>query len=64
MGHAENSENHRGKYETNYAGHRPDVRPERVCELSIGTMSGGAAPSLALMLQESRSLPVEAYDAV
>jgi hypothetical protein len=28
------------------------------------TMSGGAAPSLALLLQESRSLPVEAYDAV
>jgi hypothetical protein len=28
------------------------------------TMSGSATPSLALSLQESRSLPIEAYDAV
>ena len=28
------------------------------------TMSGVAAPSLALLLQESRSLPLEGYDAV
>jgi hypothetical protein len=28
------------------------------------TMSGGAMPSLALSMQESRSLPIEAYDAV
>ena len=28
------------------------------------TMSGGAMPSLALSMQESRSLPIEANDAV
>src|SRR4029079_15053058 len=28
------------------------------------TMSGGAMPSLALSMQESRSLPIESYDAV
>ena len=28
------------------------------------TMSGGRVPSLALSLQESRSLPIESYDAV
>ena len=28
------------------------------------SMSGGAMPSLALSMQESRSLPIEAYDAV
>jgi hypothetical protein len=28
------------------------------------TVPGGAMPSLALSLQESRSLPIEAYDAV
>jgi hypothetical protein len=28
------------------------------------TMSSGATPSLALSLQESRSLPIESYDAV
>ena len=28
------------------------------------TMSGGAASSLAPSMQESRSLPMEAYDAV
>jgi hypothetical protein len=28
------------------------------------TTSGGAAPSLAMSMQESRSLPLEAYDAV
>jgi len=28
------------------------------------TMSGGAMPSLALSMQESRSLAIEAYDAV
>jgi hypothetical protein len=28
------------------------------------TMSGGAMSSLALSMQESRSLPIEAYDAV
>jgi len=28
------------------------------------TVSGGAAPSLSLSMQESRSLPMEAYDAV
>ena len=28
------------------------------------TMSGGVTPSLALSMQESRSLPLEAYDAV
>ena len=27
-------------------------------------VSGGATPSLAMSMQESRSLPVEAYDAV
>jgi hypothetical protein len=27
-------------------------------------VSGGAMPSLALPMQESRSLPIEAYDAV
>jgi hypothetical protein len=40
-----------------------------MCALSAyvsypATMSGGAAPSLALSMQESRSLPIEAYDAV
>jgi hypothetical protein len=30
----------------------------------LATVSGGAAPSLALSMQESRSLPLEAYDAV
>ena len=29
-----------------------------------GTMSGRATPSLALSMQESRSLPIESYDAV
>jgi len=28
------------------------------------TVSGGATPSLATSMQESRSLPIEAYDAV
>jgi hypothetical protein len=28
------------------------------------TMSGNATPSLAMSMQESRSLPIEAYDAV
>ena len=28
------------------------------------TVPGGATPSLALSMQESRSLPIEAYDAV
>jgi hypothetical protein len=28
------------------------------------TASGGATPSLALLMQESRSLSIEAYDAV
>ena len=28
------------------------------------TMSGGRVPSLALSLQESRSLPIESYDVV
>ena len=28
------------------------------------TMSGNATPSLALSMQESRSLPIETYDAV
>ena len=28
------------------------------------TVSGGATPSLALLMQESRSLSIEAYDAV
>jgi hypothetical protein len=27
-------------------------------------VSGGVTPSLALLMQESRSLPLEAYDAV
>jgi len=27
-------------------------------------LSGGVMPSLALSMQESRSLPIEAYDAV
>ena len=27
-------------------------------------VSGGAMPSLALSMQESRSLPIEAYDAI
>ena len=28
------------------------------------TASSGAPPSLALLMEESRSLPIEAYDAV
>jgi hypothetical protein len=40
-----------------------------MCALSAyvsypATVSGGATPSLALSMQESRSLPIEAYDAV
>ena len=42
-----------------------DVRPERVCELSVGhRVRRRELPSLALSMQESRSLPIESYDAV
>ncbi|MEH2614216.1 hypothetical protein [Bradyrhizobium sp. AZCC 1693] len=32
--------------------------------VSYPSANGGATPSLALSMQESRSLPIEAYDAV
>ena len=66
MGRAENSENNRGKFSMK----RITAAVALMCALSAyvsypsATVSGGAAPSLALSMQESRSLPMEAYDAV
>jgi len=65
-GRAENSENNRGKFSMK----RITAAVALMCALSAyvsypsATVSGGAAPSLALSMQESRSLPMEAYDAV
>jgi hypothetical protein len=63
-GHAENSENNRG----NSTMKKITAVVALMCALSAyvsypsATVSGGAAPSLAL--QESRSLTFEAHDAV
>jgi hypothetical protein len=65
-GRAENSENNRGKFSMK----RITAAVALMCALSAyvsypsATVSGGATPSLALSMQESRSLPMEAYDAV
>lgn len=65
-GHAENSEKQQGEFNVK----KITVVIALMCALSAyvsypsATVSGGATPSLALTMQESRSLPVEAYDAV
>jgi hypothetical protein len=63
-GHAENSENNKGSLK------KITAVIALMCALSAyvsypsATVSGGATPSLALLMQESRSLSIEAYDAV
>jgi hypothetical protein len=65
-GHAENSENNRG----NSTMKKITAVVALMCALSAyvsypsATGSGGATPSLALSMQESRSLSIEASDAV
>jgi hypothetical protein len=65
-GHAENSENEtQGEFMTKIT-----AVLALMCALSAyvsypsATMSGNATPSLAMSMQESRSLPIESYDAV
>jgi hypothetical protein len=63
---AENSENKQGEFSMK----KITAAVALMCALSAyvsypsATVSGGTAPSLALSMQESRSLPMEAYDAV
>ena len=65
-GHAENSENNRGNFNMT----KITAVVALMCALSAyvsypsATMSGNATPSLAMSMQESRSLPIESYDAV
>ena len=64
-GHAENSDNNRF-----FNMKKITAVLAVMCALSAyvsypsANVSGGATPSLALSMQESRSLPIEAYDAV
>jgi len=65
-GHAENSENEN----TGEFMKKITAVLALMCALSAyvsypsATMSGNATPSLAMSMQESRSLPIESYDAV
>jgi hypothetical protein len=65
-GHAENSENTGGIFNMK----KITAVIALMCALSAyvsypsASVSGGATRSLALSMQESRSLPIEVYDAV